>query len=315
MSSDRSSNVMQGALLIVAAMSLIGLIDNFVRYVAEEGGLWQFHLTRSIIACPLVVCFCLIRRKNLFPKRLWAVALRSALMSMALLIYFGSITLMPIAEAGATLFSSPIFVLIFSVLLLGIRVDFWRILAVAIGFIGMLLILKPDPANLNAFTLLPFLAGLLYALGQLTTRHLCADESTFLLLLGFFVALGIFGLLGTVLFTFVSIPESWVTTAPFFFTGWVSPTERFLFWTFVQAIGSLFAVSGLVRGYQVAEPTYIAVFEYSFLIFAGFWAWILWRELPDPIGFLGIFGIVVAGIIIALRSKKSSLETKSASSS
>ncbi len=305
MTTERSSNILHGAMMIVAAMSLIGLIDNFVRYIAEESGVWQFHLFRSLFACPIIIGFCLLRRQRIMPDRLWAVALRSILMGAALVIYFGSITLMPIAEAGATLFGAPIFVLIFSVILLGTRIDSWRIIAVALGFTGMLLILKPDPQNLNAFALLPLLAGLLYALGQLTTRHLCSSESTAVLLIGFFVALGIFGLLGTLLFTLIEVPPSWQVAAPFYFTGWVMPTERFLFWTSIQAVGSLIAVSGLIRGYQVAEPTYVAVFEYSFLIFAGFWGWILWREIPDAIGFIGIFGIVVAGLLITLRARKS----------
>ncbi len=291
--------------MIVAAMSLIGLIDNFVRYIAEESGVWQFHMIRSIIACPVILCFCLIRQQSIKPRLFWAVALRSTLMASALVLYFGSITLMPIAEAGATLFGAPIFVLIFSVILFGTRVDRWRIIAVALGFSGMLLILRPDPQNLNVFALLPLLAGVLYALGQLTTRHLCSKEHTPVLLIGFFVALGILGLIGTVLFSLVRVPDSWQLAAPFFFTGWVYPTERFWFWTTIQALGSLVAVSGLIRGYQIAEPTYVAVFEYSFLIFAGFWGWILWQEKPDAIGFIGIFGIVAAGILITLRAAKS----------
>ena len=301
---DRPSYVVQGALLIVASMSLIGLIDNFVRIIAEESGLWQFHMFRSLIALPIIVCYCLLRKQRVLPVRFWPVALRSVLMALALIIYFGSITLMPIAEAGATLFSAPIFVLIFSVLVFGVRVDMWRVAAVIVGFTGMLLILQPDPQRLDVLTLLPLMAGMFYAFGQLTTRHLCADEYTSTLLTGFFVALGAFGLLGTIFFSLVKVPESWLLAAPFYFTGWVAPNERFLFWTAIQAFGSLFAVSGLIRGYQVAEPTYVSVFEYSILIFAGFWGWILWREMPDEIGFLGIAAIVIAGIVITVRAKK-----------
>ena len=304
MNDARTSNILYGAATIVAGMSLIGLIDNFVRYIAEEAGIWQFHLFRSLIACPIILCFCLLRRQSIRPYRFWAVALRSTLMSAALVIYFGSITLMPIAEAGATLFSSPIFVLLFSVMLFGTRLDIWRVIAVALGFSGMLLILKPDPQNLNLITLLPLLAGLMYALAQLATRHWCHRESTAVMLLGFFVGLGVFGLVGLIVFTLIQVPANWQAAAPFYFTGWVPPSERFWIWTAVQAVGSLLAVSGLIRGYQVADPTYVAVFEYSFLIFAGFWAWILWREIPDTLGFIGIVGIVSAGILITLRARR-----------
>lgn len=310
MASSQPSNVMYGASMIVAAMSLIGLIDNFVRMVAEEAGIWQFHLVRSLIAIPIVVCFCVWKTQRLRPKRLWAVVLRSFLMASALIIYFSSITLMPIAEAGATLFSAPIFLLIFSVLIFRTRIDMWRIMAVIVGFAGMALVLKPDVQNLDFAALVPLLAGMLYALGQLTTRHLCGNESTAVVLIGFFVALGLFGCVGALLMNVLPVPEAWQLAAPFFFTGWVPPTGRFFFWTAIQAVGSIVAVTGLIRGYQVAEPTYIAVFEYSFLIFAGFWGWVLWQEIPDALGFAGIFAIVCAGVIITIRAPKSTAAAK-----
>ena len=303
MGSDNPSQVIYGGLILVGSMAIIGLIDNFVRVIAEESGLWQFHLFRSTLASLVIVCYCLYRRQNLLPKRFWAVTLRSFLLTGAMIIYFGSLTLMPIAEAGATLFSAPIFLLVFSALLFGTKVGLVRILAVIAGFIGVLLVLKPDPANLHYFTFLPLLAGIFYALGQLVTRHLCADEHTSVVLLGFFLAIGLSGLVGSFAFSVFEVPEEWMIVAPFYVTGWVEPTGRFLFWTVVQCGGSLIAVSGLVRSYQIAEPTYIAVFEYSLLVFAGFWGWLLWKEIPDAIGIIGIVIIVGTGIVIVLRTR------------
>ncbi len=299
---SNSSQVLNGTLMIVGSMAVIGLIDNFIRYVVEEAGLWQFYLIRAIMACGFIVIYFLWKKQDFRPKRSWAVVLRSMLMAGAILIYFGSITIMPIAEAGATLFSSPIFLLLFSVLLVGTKVGYWRIGAVLVGFLGVLLVLKPDLMNYGVFTLLPLLAGILYALGQLITRHLCADENTFVVLLGFFVATGLLGALGLLVFSIVNVPDHW-EAAPQFASGWVEPTGRFMFWTFIQCVGSLIAVTGLIRGYQIAEPTYLAVFEYSFLIFAGLWGWILWNEIPDSIAFIGIAMIISAGVVITLRSK------------
>ena len=238
------------------------------------------------------------------PVRFWAVALRSVLTAGAILLYFGSISMIPIAEAGATLFSAPIFLLIFSVFIFRTRVGFWRILAVVVGFTGVILVLRPDPSNLNMFTVIPAFAGMMYALGQLVTSHYCSEEDTVVVLLGFFVATAIFGFIGLTLLTFIEVPQDWMIAAPFFFTGWVEPTGRYLFWTMVQGIGSLIAVAGLIRGYQIADPTFIAVYEYSFLVYAGFWGWILWNELPDTLATVGIFAIVGAGIIIAVRSRQ-----------
>ena len=304
MGPDRSSQVIYGGFILVGSMAIAGLIDNFIRIIAEESGLWQFQLFRSTLASMVIVCYCLCRKQKLLPIRFWAVALRSFLMAAVMIIYFGSLTMMPIAEAGATLFSAPIFLLVFSVFLFGTKVGLIRIFAVIAGFIGVLLVLKPDPANLDYLTFLPLLAGVFYALTQLVTRHLCADEHTSVVSLGFFLAAGLCGLVGIIAFSVFEAPEEWMAVAPFYVTGWVEPTGRFLFWTAVQCGGSLIAISGLVRSYQIAEPTYIVVFEYSFLVFAGFWGWLLWKEIPDAIGIVGIVTIVGSGIVITLRTRK-----------
>lgn len=303
---QQSSNVLLGSLCIVGGMFVIGLVDNFIRFIAEEGGLWQFHFIRSLISCPLLFVICLLRRRKLRPIRFWPVAIRSFLMASAIVIYFGAISIMPIAEAGAILFTSPLFLLLLSVLLFKTKIGFWRIIAVFSGFTGVLLVLKPDPATLTVFTIVPLLAGMFYAMGQLITRHQCANENTETLLFGFFVGTGLLGLIGLIVLAIIPVSPELNAALPFFTTGWVEPTERFLFWTGVQAIGSLIAVTGLIRGYQIAEPTYVAVYEYSFLVFGGLWAWVLWSEVPDSIAVIGILFIASAGIVITLRTRASS---------
>ena len=59
----------------------------------------------------------------------------------------------------------------------------------------------------------------------------------------------------------------------------------------------------LTRAYQVGEASYIAVFEYSFLIFASFWAWVIWGDVLDTQAVLGIALIIASGAVIALRTK------------
>ena len=287
----------------MGAMVIIGLIDNFVRLIAADGGLWQFHFIRALICCALVLAYCFYRRRPIRPKRYRAVLTRSLCMASAIVLYFGGLSLMPISVAGATLFSSPIFVLVFATLIFRTRVGPWRIVAVGLGFVGMLLVLDPDVENLDIF-FVPLLAGICYAMGQLTTHHLCADENTETLLVFFFVTIGLFGLVGMIVLSFVTPSDSLMRDAPFFVTGWTTPTWNFLLWTSVQAIGSTIAVAGLIRGYQVADPTFIAVFEYSFLIFAGFWAWLLWSELPGMQAVVGIAAIMAAGILISVRSRR-----------
>ncbi len=298
-----TSNIFRGGMMIVGSMAIIGLIDNFIRFVAMEAGVWQFYFVRALVAVPLIIGFSLWKKQSLMPIRFWAVAVRSILLSAAILIYFSSLSVMRIAEAGATLFSSPIFLLIFSALLFRMRIGIWRIGAVLVGFTGVVLVLKPDVTHLNLFVLVPLFAGIMYALGQLVTRHWCSEESTIAVLLGFFLACAFLGLVGMTVIEFAGFDEARVQSAPFIFTGWVELTPSFWFWTTIQCFGSLVGVYGLIRGYQIAEPTYVGVFEYSFLVFAGFWGWVIWNEVPDKFSLIGIVLIIMAGIVITLRSR------------
>ncbi len=299
-----SSSTLRGGLLLISAMSVIGLIDNFIRFIAADAGVWQFFLFRAVMACLIISGYLAWRKRTLRPQRLRWVALRSVLMASAILIYFVAVSFMPISIAGATLFASPIFLLLFSVVLFRIRVGIWRIAAVMFGFIGIVLVLKPNPQALDVFALVPAMAGMMYAMAQLVTRHKCAGEDTVVMLFGFFFATGLLGVLGLIALSLVPALGSLSAAVPFLGTGWVMPTGEFLLWTAVQAIGSLIAVVWLIRAYQIAEPTYVAVFEYSFIVFAGFWGWVFWNEVPDGVSLAGIATIVIAGAIITIRSSE-----------
>ena len=152
---------LKAAFTMVCAMAILGVIDNYVVHVAGHIGLWQFHLTRTLMAVPLVIGLSWLGFGQLMPRRLWAVALRSALISIAMLFYFSALAFMPIAQALAGLFTSPIFVLIISGLILGDKIGVWRIAAVALGFAGTLIVLQPDPNDFDVTLLIP-VAGVFF---------------------------------------------------------------------------------------------------------------------------------------------------------
>ena len=140
-------------------------------------------------------------------------------------------------------------------------------LAVALGFAGVLVMLRPDPANLSLVTLMPVAAGALYGLSNLLTREWCADEPVGALLFGFFGAMGLAGAVGAARCSPLAPPAARIeAAAPFLTAGWAGPTGRFLFWSFVQAAGSLVAVGMIAKGYQSGETSVLAVFEYFFLV-------------------------------------------------
>ncbi len=146
------------AILIYAAV--IGFTDNYVRLIAAEGGLWQFHAMRSGMAVVLLAVFAWVLRRRLRPVNGPAVLARSTLHGVAMLIYFGSLAFLPVAQVAAGLFTAPIFVLLISRFVYGHPIGPVRIFAVAVGFMGVILVLGPTAMRgASAAALLPVLAG------------------------------------------------------------------------------------------------------------------------------------------------------------
>lgn len=295
----KRDGVALGAALILGGMAVLGITDNLVRLISDAAGLWQFHLLRSAMALPLLLLASAAFGLALRPRRIGAVAARSGVQTVAMLLYFGALPMMPIAQVGAALFTAPIWVLIFSAALFGRRIGPRQALAVALGFLGVLTMLRPDLANLSLVTLMPMVAGALYGLSNLLTREWCAEEPVGALLAGFFGGLAIASAVALGLLALVDPPELWRAAAPFLTAPWRAPTWEVLAWVFVQAGGSLVAVGMIARGYQSGETGSLAVFEYSFLLTASFWAWVLWGEALKPLDFIGIAMIAASGAIIA----------------
>lgn len=286
-----------GAVLVYAV--LIAFTDNFVRVIAQDGGLWQFHFTRTAMALVLLAGAAMAFGLRLRPRRFGAVMARSALHGAAMVIYFGALAFLPVAQVAAGLFTAPIFVLLIQRYLYAQPIGARLTLAVAIGFAGVVIVLGPEAlTGASLAALLPVVAGALYALGNVATRAWCAGESAGTLLGGFFAMLGVLGLIGMIVLAMVpvAVPEG---PAQFLLRGPVWPTESFLLWTFVQAAGSLMAVGLAIKAYQIAEAAKVSVFEYIILPASAFWTWVLWGEVLAWYAWIGMALIVVAGVMIA----------------
>jgi drug/metabolite transporter (DMT)-like permease len=281
---------------------LVGYTDNYVRVLAAEGGLWQFHFLRSCMAAVLFGLAAVPLSLRLRPRNLRAVALRSAIHASAMLIYFGCLAFLTVAQVAAGLFTAPIFVLLFSRFVFGHALGPVRILAVALGFVGVILVLTPGSEQpLGWASIFPVAAGALYALGNLATREWCAAESAATLTLGFFLALGVAGLVGVGVLAVVPMPVPDGADG-FILRGWVWPSGTFVFWTFVQALGSMIAVGLMVKGYQLADAGRVSVLEYVILPVSAFWGWVLWSEVVGPVAVIGMMMIFAAGALIALKA-------------
>jgi drug/metabolite transporter (DMT)-like permease len=286
-----------GAILIYA--SVIAYADNYVRVIAQEAGLWQFHATRTAMAFALLALLAVPMGLRLRPKRFGAVLARSLIHGTAMLIYFGALAFLPVAQVAAGLFTAPIFVLLIQRHAYRLPISGLQVLAVVLGFAGVVLVLGREAVEgATIAALVPVIAGAFYAMGNIATREWCAEERAEVLVAGFFGVLGLFGVIGMVVLTAfpLAVPEG---TEGFLQRGPVWPTGTFLSWTFVQAAGSLLGVGMFVKAYQMAEASRVSVFEYVILPASAAWGFLLWGETLTWVAVAGMALIALAGILIA----------------
>jgi drug/metabolite transporter (DMT)-like permease len=212
-----------------------------------------------------------------------------------MVFYFGALAFLPVAQAVAGLFTAPLFVLAISVVWLRVRPRAEVVAAVLIGLVGSLMVLRPDPSALRPALLLPIAGAAFYALSALATRRICAGESALSLLAGFFVAMLGFSVIGALATAGNAAPPG---PDGFLARGWVAPSAQVLALTAVQAVASVICVGMITRAYILAEAPQVAVFEYSLLIFAAIWGFLLYDERIDAVGVLGMALILASGALL-----------------
>lgn len=297
-----ASQNLTAALLILASSAILSLADNFVASVSEEAGLWQFQVFRTLFAIPLLLVLAFALKQTIRPKNLLRMTLRSLAVAIGLLIYFAALGTLPVAQAAAGLFSAPIWVLLLSALLFASRITLLQILCIVGGFSGVLMLLQPDLSTLSVLSLFPLTAGLFYGLGVLLTRFWCREETAMALAMNIFLTMGL-----ACLFILVGVTFFVDTDTPGFLTrGWESPTPRFLWLTLAQAFGAVIAVSLIGQAYRIGTPSRVSIIEYSFLVFASLWAFLLWGTTTNTAAFAGIGLIVISGLVMTLKAPKES---------
>ena len=294
----------QGGLLIILAFVIIGPNDILVPLISKESSLWQFHLCRSIIVICLISVILIITKKKLIIVNWSAVIMRSFLYTTSMLIYFGCLSSLSIAVVGAGMFTSPIFVLLISYFLYNEVIGLRRISAVIIGSIGVWFILDPFNEKFSFLNFLPILGGAFLAMGNMATWRLCSRENPLTLNLMFFLAIGLCGFLGTLIISAYDIQSINLNIPDFFTSKWTIGSQ--LLWSLIllQSIGSLIGIGLLTKAYQMADTSYLNVFEYSFFIFAGFSGWFILGQTISLHETFGIILIIVAGIIVSIAGRR-----------
>lgn len=286
-------------LSIVAGMMVLAFSDNFIALVAERVSVWQFHAMRAAMILPFIaLTMALIGYgRTIWPARPAAVMTRSVFSITALLLYFASIPAIGISLSAAGLFTSPIFVMLISVLVFRESLGWRRLVALGLGFTGVCLVLEIGAQPIRLMALTPMLGGFFYALSIIWVRRYCQNETTGSLAFWNMAMFLIFGTVGVIATPWLAEAIGHFEGTDFAIKAIVLPSARELAIVLALGAGGAVGMIFLAYGYRVAPSTYSALFDYSFLVWVPIFAWLLHGDVLGLHAAAGMLLIVAAGAL------------------
>lgn len=292
-----------GALCALTAVLCFSLNDVGIKFLSGDYALHQIVFFRTLVAIvTFAAVFLPIYGLQVFrTRRPGAHLLRGLCVVAANTCLFLGLAAMPIADAVAVFFISPLVITIFSILFLREHVGARRWTAIAVGFAGVLVIVKPGTSAFQVAALLPMAAAVLYAVIHVVARRVGGTESAATMAvyiqLTFLVACSLIGLgIGDGRFADQSHPS-----LAFLFRAW-GPIDTGDWWILI-----MLGASGLLGGffisqaYRVSEAAFAAPFEYVALPMAIFWGVTVFGTWPDASAWIGIFLILTSGLYLIWR--------------
>ena len=291
----------------LAILSTLGFAiqDMVVKLLSEIGSLWQLMFLRAILVVLILVTWAVLKKRSdiIKTKRLKWPIIRAFLMSCAYSFFYASLPFAALAQAASCFFTAPIFTCFFAAVILREKIGFWRISSILIGFLGVLYIIQPGTSNMQAVLFLPVLAGASYALAVVIARGFCADYPSLSLTI---INIAFYALVVAFMVTFIPVlPFSAELKAanPFVLSGWVQLTSVILVMIGITSLTHILAMTSSIRAYQIADSSFVAPFEYTYLVFAILIDYIVWQYLPNTEGLIGLTMVISAGVLIAIRER------------
>jgi len=266
---------LRGALWVLLGSAGFSMMSVLAKTLGQNWSSFQIAFFRCAIALGVMLPLIARAGPGIFATRVLRFHLwRAAAGITAMMCGFYAVTPLPLATATAITFAKPLFMIFVAVLFLRETVRWRRWLATAVGFLGVVVMVRPGVAAFDPAMLVALLQALMIALSVAVVKKLPAHEPNL-------TVLAYFGVVSTL-----------VTGAivPFF---WVSPTVEELGLAIAMGAVGLAAQASVIRGFRVAEATAVAPFDYSRLLFATFFGFVIFAEIPD------IWTIAGAGIIVA----------------
>lgn len=287
LSAEKSvDDIIKGMLAALGAFLMFTLMNVCAKVLSETHSVIEIAFWRNAVALLpfLFMIFALGKRDllkiNAKPTLVYG---RAILGAVTITVNFAAFSLMPMAETQALLFTAALFLPVLGVIFLRESVGAYRWSAVIIGLIGVLIMTRPGVAGINLLGVTAALtAAVMQALLQLTLRYLGRYESPATLTFYFFA-------IGTL-----------VTAIPMAFL-WVRPTLEEV--PLILGVGVCGAAAQflLSTAFRHAPAAVVAIFNYSTIVWATAFGWLIWNDWPLPTVFIGATIVIASNLFVILR--------------
>jgi len=301
-----TSNSLLGVGFLVLGMLIFSLQDIAVKWIGGDYPILEIVILRSLIALPLTLLFFRLEGGQGLPKtkRHTLETVRGLFYFLSYTTHFMGLAALPLAEIAAIKFSGPLMITLLSVLILGEKVGPRRWGALGVGFLGVLLIVRPGFAAFNLGSIFILISVLFYALSAMITRKLqTTDSSATMAYYSSLVYLIATLILAPVTMMVGDFPGAHPSIA-FLFHAWAMPT--FLDWVIMSGLGLVWAggMYCLARAYSLALASVVAPFEYIALPINVMWGFLLWHQFPTWATWAGAALTLASGLYILVREQK-----------
>ncbi len=283
----------KGVIAALISFFFLSLIGVLVKLAAKEGAeLWWIVFIQYSTAFVLALLISAKERfSNLNPANFRYELLRGTAGVASFFCFVFAMAEIPLVDASLLQNTAPIFIPIIGLIWLRDKVDKRIWIGIAIGFVGIVLIIKPDGALFKASDLIGLVSGILLAIGYIAMKIITKTD-------GF----------KTILFYFSL--TAFLISLPFGILNWSNPSMPG--WLYATATGALLVgyLILLQFAYRHIEPSKLSPFNYSVVIFMGLLDWWLFGNMPDTLTVIGIIIVSTGGILAIVHHEKDNKELK-----
>ena len=280
------SNALEGIGFMVLAGVLFGGMSVAVRYVTQSIHPFEAAFFRNFFGLlVLAPSFILHGWRPLRTRRPGLHFLRAALNVVAMLSFFYALSITPIALAQALGFTAPLFAAMLAVLLLGERIRVRRITAIAVGFAGALLILRPGQQPVELGPVLVLASSAVWGCTVIVIKSLSRTDSA------------------VTITAYMLLLMSPMTLACALFV-WTWPSTGELLMLAAIGISGTLAQMCMVQSLRLADTMVVLPFDFTKLVWGALLAWVVFGEMIDGWTFLGAMVIFAGGLYVAYRERQ-----------